>query len=198
MSEGKVQQKQQARRAEIVGAAQKCFAEKGLHGASVADIAREAGLSVGQLYRIFASKEAIIEAIVVTAKPRALHYGLMLATGLLAGLCGPLFIWLMDYSHRGFVKLKLAPPWQLALGGLIVGGLSLITPAVWGNGYSVVQSFAAAAVRCAAGGRIYLQTAGGAGQQRLRRAGGLHPDAVCRPGDGHAVCLLQQAVATGK
>lgn len=42
----------------------KCFAEKGLHGASVADIAREAGLSVGQLYRIFASKEAIIEAIV--------------------------------------------------------------------------------------------------------------------------------------
>ncbi len=66
---------------------------------------------------------------------------LMLATGLLAGLCGPLFIWLMDYSHRGFVKLKLAPPWQLALGGLIVGGLSLITPAVWGNGYSVVQSY---------------------------------------------------------
>lgn len=35
-----------------------------MHGASVADIAREAGLSVGQLYRIFASKEAIIEAIV--------------------------------------------------------------------------------------------------------------------------------------
>ncbi len=64
MSEVKVQQKQQARRAEIVVAAQKCFAEKGLHGASVADIAREAGLSVGQLYRIFASKEAIIEAIV--------------------------------------------------------------------------------------------------------------------------------------
>ncbi|MFU1833253.1 TetR/AcrR family transcriptional regulator, partial [Klebsiella pneumoniae] len=49
MSEGKVQQKQQARRAEIVVAAQKCFAEKGLHGASVADIAREAGLSLGQL-----------------------------------------------------------------------------------------------------------------------------------------------------
>ncbi|TNC65353.1 voltage-gated ClC-type chloride channel ClcB [Klebsiella quasipneumoniae] len=71
----------------------------------------------------------------------ALHYGLMLATGLLAGLCGPLFIWLMAYSHRGFVRLKLAPPWQLALGGLIVGGLSLITPAVWGNGYSVVQSY---------------------------------------------------------
>ena len=52
MSEGKVQQKQQARRAEIVVAAQKCFAEKGLHGASVADIAREAGLSVGQRLQV--------------------------------------------------------------------------------------------------------------------------------------------------
>lgn len=57
MSEGKVQQKQQARRAEIVVAAQKCFAEKGLHGASVADIAREAGLSVGQLYRILPARK---------------------------------------------------------------------------------------------------------------------------------------------
>ncbi|WP_049090747.1 TetR/AcrR family transcriptional regulator, partial [Klebsiella oxytoca] len=52
------------RRTEIVVAAQKCFAEKGLHGASVADIARRAGLSVGQLYRVFASKEEIIEVIV--------------------------------------------------------------------------------------------------------------------------------------
>ena len=47
----------------------------------------------------------------------------------------------MNACHRGFVSLKLAPPWQLALGGLIVGLLSLFTPAVWGNGYSTVQSF---------------------------------------------------------
>lgn len=64
MAEGKVQQKQWIRRLEIVAAAQKCFAEKGLHGASVADIARQSGISVGQLYRIFASKEEIIEVIV--------------------------------------------------------------------------------------------------------------------------------------
>lgn len=72
---------------------------------------------------------------------RATHYALMLATGLLAGLCGPLFIWLMSFSHQCFVRLHLTPPWQLALGGIIVGLLSLITPAVWGNGYSVVQSY---------------------------------------------------------
>lgn len=64
VAEGKVLQKQQIRRAEIVTAAQKCFAQKGLHGASVADIAQQAGLSVGQLYRVFASKEEIVEVIV--------------------------------------------------------------------------------------------------------------------------------------
>ena len=136
--------------------------------------------------------------VVLQQNLSALHYGLMLATGLLAGLCGPLFIWLMDYSHRGFVKLKLAPPWQLARADC----RRLIAHPPGSMGQRLQRSaklFAAAAVRCAAGGRIYLQTAGGAGQQRLRRAWrGLHPDAVCRPGDGHAVCLLQQAVATGK
>lgn len=71
----------------------------------------------------------------------ARHYALMLATGLACGLAGPLLIWLMGISHRGFVALKFSPPWQLALGGLLVGLLSLLTPAVWGNGYSVVQNF---------------------------------------------------------
>lgn len=67
--------------------------------------------------------------------------GLMLASGLLAGLCGPLFIRLTDISRALFRQLKLSPPLQLALGGLIVGLLSLITPAVWGNGYSTVQHY---------------------------------------------------------
>lgn len=71
----------------------------------------------------------------------ALDYALMVGTGLLAGLCGPLLMWLMQYSHSLFLRLKLSPPWQLALGGLIVGALSLLTPTVWGNGYSVVQAF---------------------------------------------------------
>ncbi|XXD09538.1 voltage-gated ClC-type chloride channel ClcB [Klebsiella sp. R445] len=71
----------------------------------------------------------------------AMHYALMLATGLLAGVCGPLFIAMMSASHRGFLRAGLSPPFQLALGGLIVGLLSLITPAVWGNGYSTVQHY---------------------------------------------------------
>jgi CIC family chloride channel protein len=33
------------------------------------------------------------------------------------GLCGPLLMWLMAFSHGLFLRLKLSPPWQLALGG---------------------------------------------------------------------------------
>lgn len=50
---------------------------------------------------------------------RATHYGLMLATGLLAGLCGPLFIWLMSYSHHCFVRLRLSPPGSWRWAGLL-------------------------------------------------------------------------------
>lgn len=71
----------------------------------------------------------------------AVDYSLMVGMGLLAGVCGPLLMWLMSLSHGLFLRLKLSPPWQLALGGLIVGLLSLLTPRVWGNGYSVVQGF---------------------------------------------------------
>ncbi len=36
------------------------------------------------------------------------------------------------------MRLGLKPYWQLGLGGLIVGVVSIFTPQVWGNGYSVV------------------------------------------------------------
>ncbi|MCE9993523.1 voltage-gated ClC-type chloride channel ClcB [Enterobacter asburiae] len=68
-------------------------------------------------------------------------YSLLVGIGLLAGVCGPLLMWLMTASHALFLRLRLSPPLQLALGGLIVGLLSLLTPKVWGNGYSVVQAF---------------------------------------------------------
>ncbi|WP_017345909.1 TetR/AcrR family transcriptional regulator [Pantoea sp. A4] len=64
MKPGKVEQKRLARRSEIILAARACFEEKGLHGTTMAFVAERAGLSVGQLYRIFESKEEIIEVIV--------------------------------------------------------------------------------------------------------------------------------------
>lgn len=51
------------RRTEILDAAQRCFARCGFHQASMQAICTEAGMSAGNLYRYFPSKEAIIAAI---------------------------------------------------------------------------------------------------------------------------------------
>ena len=48
----------------ILDAARTCFARHGFHGASMARIAEEAGISVGHIYRYFENKEAVVAAIV--------------------------------------------------------------------------------------------------------------------------------------
>ena len=55
--------KHEEKRAEILAAAERCFARSGFHGATIAQICDEAGISPGHLYHYFASKEAIIGAI---------------------------------------------------------------------------------------------------------------------------------------
>lgn len=54
----------ESRRQQILDAACDQVRKSGFHGASMADIAKAAGLSVGQIYRYFENKEAIIAAIV--------------------------------------------------------------------------------------------------------------------------------------
>jgi TetR/AcrR family transcriptional regulator, repressor for uid operon len=56
-------QLQSDRRAEILAAAQRCFVRSGFHGASMQEICSEAGMSPGNLYRYFPSKEALIAGI---------------------------------------------------------------------------------------------------------------------------------------
>lgn len=56
-------QAQSDRRAEILAAAQRCFVRSGFHGASMQDICAEAGMSPGNLYRYFRSKEALMAGI---------------------------------------------------------------------------------------------------------------------------------------
>src|SRR5690606_21022336 len=51
-------------RERILEAARLCFLKRGFHGASIADIATEASMSPGLIYRYFASKQAIIKAII--------------------------------------------------------------------------------------------------------------------------------------
>jgi AcrR family transcriptional regulator len=54
----------QLRRDQIVAAARECVVRHGFHGASMGQIAAQAQMSVGQIYRYFPSKEAIVHAIV--------------------------------------------------------------------------------------------------------------------------------------
>ena len=65
---------------------------------------------------------------------------LVVATGIAAGLLGPLLIGALHRTHQGLAALRW-PLWlKMSLAGLAVGGLSVIRPEVWGNGYSVVNS----------------------------------------------------------
>lgn len=53
-----------ARRENLIQAARDAFIAHGFHGTSIAQIAQASGVAVGQIYRDFANKEAIVAAIV--------------------------------------------------------------------------------------------------------------------------------------
>lgn len=64
----------QLRRDQIVSAALACVVRHGFHAASMGQIAAEARMSVGQIYRYFPSKEAIVHAIVERIVARRLEW----------------------------------------------------------------------------------------------------------------------------
>src|SRR6185437_720313 len=47
---------------------------------------------------------------------------------------------LLERARRAFRRLHWNPPATLALGGLVVGLISVRVPQVWGNGYSAVNA----------------------------------------------------------
>ena len=58
--------------------------------------------------------------------------------GVVLGHLAPPFLALLDFAKSRFVRWSLPRYWQLGLGGLMVGTISIWVPQVWGNGYSVV------------------------------------------------------------
>ncbi|VFS61076.1 HTH-type transcriptional repressor Bm3R1 [Kluyvera cryocrescens] len=60
----KLEARQKARQDDIIAAARRCFRQSGFHAASMSQIAAEAKLSVGQIYRYFNNKDAIIEEMI--------------------------------------------------------------------------------------------------------------------------------------
>jgi len=53
-----------ARRQQVLTAAADCFRRRGFHGASMAEIAKTAGMSAGHIYNLFENKDDVIAAIV--------------------------------------------------------------------------------------------------------------------------------------
>src|SRR5215217_9634377 len=51
------------RRARILDAAERCFVRSGFHRTTMQDVAAEAGMSPGNLYRYFPSKDAIVAGL---------------------------------------------------------------------------------------------------------------------------------------
>jgi CIC family chloride channel protein len=68
--------------------------------------------------------------------PEVLAFAVM---GVLLGGCAALFLQGLRHSREWFQRLARPLPVRLALGGAIVGAVSLWLPEVWGNGYSVVN-----------------------------------------------------------
>ncbi len=64
--------------------------------------------------------------------------GFYIVLGVLLGHLAPPFLGLIDFTKGRFVRLGLPFYWQLALGGVFVGVISIYFPQVWGNGYSVI------------------------------------------------------------
>src|SRR5665213_4189089 len=65
--------------------------------------------------------------------------GIYALLGVLLGHLAPPFLALLQWSKEQFARLNWKPYATLPLGGLLVGGISVYVPQVWGNGYSTVS-----------------------------------------------------------
>lgn len=63
----------------------------------------------------------------------------VLGLGLLAGALAPAFLATLDSARSLLQRLNLPLPFRLALGGFIVGLISIRYPEVWGNGHAVTE-----------------------------------------------------------
>lgn len=84
-------------------------------------------------------ESAVLFPVPLIAMPNIAQVMLILTLSLLGGMCGAgLTCWLRA-ARSVFERSNLSQPLAFAIGGLVVGILSLWRPEVWGNGYSSIQ-----------------------------------------------------------
>lgn len=89
-----------ARRRRITDAARKLFILNGFHSTGMAQLARESGVAIGQIYRDFSSKEDIVAALVAADCGRLMMYD-ALDAAIGARDSGAVRRWLRDYLDPG-------------------------------------------------------------------------------------------------
>lgn len=88
---------------------------------------------------IVLGESAVLFPVPLIAMPNIAQVMLILTLSLLGGMCGAgLTCWLRA-ARSVFERSNLLQPLAFAIGGLVVGVLSLWRPEVWGNGYSSIQ-----------------------------------------------------------
>ena len=100
----------ETRRRQVLAGATECFCRHGFHGASMAEIAKTAGMSVGHIYHYFENKEAIIAAIVQNNQDEVLA-----TMDLIENSQGPLSEALIDTVATGVDKCINVPATALML-----------------------------------------------------------------------------------
>ena len=88
------------RRRRITQAARKLFVANGFHATGMAQLARESGVAIGQIYRDFASKEDIVAALVTTDCDALMMYE-QLDEAVAAGDSAGTRAWLRDLLDPG-------------------------------------------------------------------------------------------------
>jgi CIC family chloride channel protein len=65
---------------------------------------------------------------------------LFLIVGIVLGGLAPVLVRLLERARTAFNALQFPLHWQLGLGGLLVGAISILVPEVWGNGFESLQA----------------------------------------------------------
>lgn len=96
----------QDRQSRILDAAQRSFGRAGMHQATMADVAREAGMTAGNLYRYYSNKDAIIAAIAERDRHGLVHDFMALNAGEPS---------LDNFEALGRKHLVHEPSWRMAM-----------------------------------------------------------------------------------